>query len=254
MVTVGIDAGAEYLKIVLLNDSTILSHSTVAYGGGSLLTASGLLKELLNKVGLNQCDINHLAATGVERESISMAEKQVPTAICCAKGINHLFPSVRTVVDMGADKTLALRCEGGKAIATASNDRCAAMTGRYLRMVSDLLNIGIDEMGQLSLLGNGSIKIRSTCAVFAETEIISLIHQKRAVEDILKAVFESLISRVYPLLLKVSFCKDIAVIGGLAKNVGITESFRAQLGFSAVIPEEPGIIGALGAAIIACCP
>ncbi len=251
MLVIGVDAGAEYLKLIILDDSIIQSYAIIPYLEGSVLSALQRgLDEALNKAQVRENDVEHMVVTGVERQAISCAHEQIQEAFCCARGVTYLFPSAKTVLDLGADKCLAVRFEGTNVLSTAMNDRCAAGSGRFLKMVSNLLSVGMNEMGQLSLQSEKGVDIENTCTVFAESEIISLVHQKHAPKNIIKGAFTGLARRIYPLLATVGFEKDIALVGGLAKNIGLVKAIEDELGFSALIPGEPIIIGALGAAII----
>lgn len=252
MITGGIDAGGEYLKVVLLDDNKILSCSSLPYGRESVLaTAQAGLNDAIDKAGIPQSVIEYIAATGSNRGEVSSTQGNFAEPSCCARGANWLAPSTRTVIDLGCDKCTVLKCDSGGVLRIARNDRCAAGTGRYLKMISRLLQVTEEEAGQLSLQSREAINIEATCTVFVESEIISLIHQGRAPEDILRGVFRGLAHRIYPLLLKVAFEREVTLVGGMARNVGIIKALEEQIGYSLVIPEEPIIVGALGAAIMA---
>jgi predicted CoA-substrate-specific enzyme activase len=161
------------------------------------------------------------------------------------------LPSADTVIDMGADKCLVVKCRDGKPLNTVRNDRCASGTGRFLKVAAKPLGVDVEEMGRLSLDSHKDVEINNTCAVFAESEIISLIHLKQHPEDIARAVFRGLARRVYTMIIKVDFKKDLVMVGGIAKNVGMVKAMEEQAGCHILIPEDPIIVGALGAALIA---
>jgi predicted CoA-substrate-specific enzyme activase len=160
-------------------------------------------------------------------------------------------PSADTVVDIGADKCLVVKCREGRLLNIARNDRCASGTGRFLKVAAAPLGLDPQEMGNLSLISQRTVEITNTCAVFAESEIISLIHQKHRPEDIAKAVFRGLAGRISTLLMKVDFKPDLVIVGGVAKNPGMVNAMEEQAGFPVVVPPEPMITGALGAALLA---
>lgn len=253
MITAGIDAGGECLKTVILGDDRILSSSSLPYGRKSILAvAREGLSEATKNGGVPSNVIEEIGVTGEEKEAVSFAHKQILEAICCVQGATWLFPSTRTVIDLGANKCLVAKCEKGGLIRTARNTTCAAGTSRYLKAVSNVLQIGEEEAGRLSLQSHKAADIKSTCTVFVESEIISLIHEEQARrEDILRGAFMGLARNIYSLLLKVSYEKDVTMIGGVARNIGITNALEGQIGYSILIPEEPIIVGALGAAIAA---
>jgi len=252
LITCGIDAGSECLKVVLLGDNGILSSSVLPYGKESVLArAQAGLDRAIDVAGIPLSSIEYIAATGSNREKVTFANGSVLEAFCCARGAWSLFPSARTVLDLGCDKFLVLKCDDGRVLRTIRSEKCAAGTGRYLKVISKLLGVTEEEAGQLSLQSQDAVGIEAQCTVFVESEIISLVHQGRTRGDILKGVFLALANRIYPLLLSVDFHSDIVLIGGLAGNVGVIRSLEGLLGCSLLIPEHPIIVEALGAAIIA---
>ncbi len=251
MITAGIDAGAENMKAVIMGDQGILAYSVIPQGRGAVLAvAQEALNEAAAKAGVIVSDIDSTVATGIGSEYISFAPK-ASEASCCARGAGWLLPSAATVVDLGADKCLVVRCREGKLLNVARNDRCASGTGRFLNVAAKPLGIDAAEMGRLSLQSTKSVEINNTCAVFAESEIISLIHLKNNPEDIAKAVFRGLSRRVYTLLIKVSLERDLVMVGGVARNPGMVKAMEEEVGFPIWIPEEPILTGALGGALIA---
>ena len=252
MITGGFDAGSEYLKVALLGDNKILSYSSLPYGRESIsVTAQTGLNDAIYKARIPQSSIDYVAATGSNREAVPFAQGYISEPTCCARGAVWLFPSTRTVIDLGFDKCTVLKCSNGSVLRIARNDKCAAGTGRYLNVISKLLQVTEEEAGKLSLQSHEVLNIEATCTVFVESEIISLIHQGKAREDILRGAFKGLAHRIYPLLLKVAFEREITLVGGMAKNVGVIKVLEEQIGHSLLIPEEPIMVGVLGAAIIA---
>lgn len=252
MITCGIDAGGDCLKVLLLGDREVLSSSVFPYGMGPVsATAQAGLNDAVTKAGIPQNSIDYIAATGSNRRLVSFAHEYILEPRCCAQGAFWIFPSTRTVLDVGSDKCTVLKCDGGSVLRIVRNDKCAAGTGSYLKVISKLLGVTEEEAGQLSLQSREAVNIEATCTVFVESEIISLVHQGQTREDILRGVFIGLAHRIYPLLLKVAFEPDIALIGGLARNAGIIKALEEQIGCSLLIPEEPIVVEALGAAIIA---
>jgi len=241
------------LKIVLLRDDQILWR-TVVNSGLSPITevAQEALSETFEKANVTRDQVDFLVSTGTHRKMLrNITHDQVPDALCCVRAISQLLPSTKTIVDIGTDKNLVVRCEGKKVLRTARSDRCAAGTGRYLAIVSNLLGTNIEKMGELSLQSRQQVNIESTCAVFVETEIISLIHKKYALEDIARAALRGWAHSLYPLLMEVEYKQRIAIVGGMASNVGILSALEELIEHPVLVPKEPIIVGALGAAKIA---
>lgn len=252
MITAGIDAGSEYLKAVLLNDDSLLAWSDAGYGRQSVLAvATAGINEVADKAGIARASIERIAAAGTNREKVDFAHEYLLESLCCAQGVNHLVPSGRTIIDLGSDKATVIKCADGTVLQTARNDRCAAGTARYLQITGKLLQVPEEKTGEISLQSMNPVNLEATCTVFVESEIISLIHQGKRPEDILKGVFRALVRRIYPLMLKVGLNKDVVLIGGMAKNIGIVAALEEQIGYKPVIPEHPAIVEALGAALLA---
>jgi (R)-2-hydroxyacyl-CoA dehydratese activating ATPase len=251
-VTAGIDAGAENVKVVIVRDGGILSHAALPQGTGTVrAVAARVLQEAAAKAGVASSEIGYVVATGIGREDIPFAQETASEASCCARGASWFVPSADTVIDIGADKCLVVRCRDGVLLTTARNDRCASGTGRFLKIAAEPLGVDPQEMGNLSLTSQKTVEINNTCAVFAESEIISLIHLKHRPEDIAKAVFRGLARRISTLIMKVDFKPDLVMVGGVAKNAGMVKAMEEQAGCPVVVPEEPMIVGALGGALLA---
>lgn len=256
MVTAGIDVGFETTKVVIVNEDEILSR--IMAPGKSDQAASVIqkvLKEAAYNAQISLQEIRRIVVTGRGREFIphdlkNMTLEKISDPFCCAKGIYVEEPSVRTVVDIGAERTMVVACDKGKVVRTTSNTRCAAGSGRYLRMVADLLWMDVEEMGSRALTAEKDLVVENTCAVFAESEIISLIHLKEKPHNIVKGVFNGLVLRLYPLLTALKFERDLALIGGVAKCSGMVRALEDQLGIPVITPDEPEYISATGAAFI----
>jgi predicted CoA-substrate-specific enzyme activase len=248
----GIDAGLSSTKVVLLKEGEVCAQAVVLGGDESAeQMAERCLKMAVLKAGETRETITYVVTTGQGRKYISFSDDVVPDFMCLARGINRILPSVQTVLDVGAQKSLAVKCAGGSVVATANNDKCAAGAGIYLEMVSKLLDVPLEKLAELPLSSTVMVEVDSTCAVFAESEIISLIHSKKKPEDILRGVCWGLAHRLYPLLVQVRFEKDVAMVGGVAQNMGVRRALEEQLGCEIIVPDNPLTVAALGAAIIA---
>ena len=252
MITAGVDAGAENTKVVILADDRILFYSIVPQGIESVLpVAQRAMEEAVTRAGVKLDEIGNIVATGIGSEYIPFARSQATESSCCARGGSWLWPAVDTLIDMGANKCLVVKCQSGRPLNTVRNDRCASGTGRFLKVAAKPLGMDVEEMGRLSLQSQDEVEISSTCAVFAESEIISLIHLKHRSEDIAKAVFRGLARRIYTMMVKVGFQRDVLMVGGIACNIGMVKAIEEQAGCPVIVPENPILVGALGAALIA---
>jgi predicted CoA-substrate-specific enzyme activase len=251
MAIAGIDAGLKTLKIVIMEEAKIIFDLVHKIGKDSIAAATELAMEKVTEAtGIASDDLEYVVATGTSRYQVPLAKEQSPESICLAKGIEFLKPSFSGIVlDIGAHKALAVRCENGIPLNIARSDRCAAGAGEYLEMITELLAIEASAMGELYQKSREPVEIQSTCTVFAESEIISLLHQKKGTENILKGALMGFASRVYPLLLTAGFPSDVVIVGGVARNNGVRQAIEEQIGQSILVPDNPDIVGALGAAV-----
>jgi (R)-2-hydroxyacyl-CoA dehydratese activating ATPase len=241
----------EFTKAVILRDKEVTAW--VAIPGGRESTAQvarRAMDQVMERAGAAERDIDSIVATGLGRDYVTFTKQKRPEFPCLASGINFLMPSVRILLDLGTRKSIAIKCHGGKAFKLAPSSKCAAGTGTYLKMVANIFNLTIEQMSELSFKSKADIEIQTTCAVFAESEIISLIHNGTREEDILRGIFRGLAERLYPQLLEIGIAKEIAITGGFARNKAIIVALEAMVGFPLLVPENPIITGALGAALI----
>ncbi len=251
-IVAGIDAGAENIKAVVLSEGGVLCWMDIPVGTESVVqVAQRALSQATEKANIALNDIERIVATGAGRKYISFANHESAMFLCLAKGVDWLLPSTRTVLDLGARKLLVVKCDRGRVVKFASGDRCAAGCGAYLEVVANILGIEVDGMAALSLKSKEHLEIQAICAIFAESEIISLIHMGKKIEDILKGMFRGLARRMYSQLLQVGIEKDVVAVGGAAKNVALITALQELAGCEIIVPDNPNIVGALGAALIA---
>jgi len=253
VITAGIDIGSSTSKVVILEDNRTLSYSIIPTGAESAGSAQRAMDEALRGTEhLSLKDIGWVIATGYGRVIAPFANETVTEISCHARGANWLFPSVRTVLDMGGQDCKAIRCDDkGKLLNFAMNDKCAAGTGRFLEVMADVMELPLEDIGELSLQAVEEIRINSTCTVFGKSEVTSLIRQGKDKPDILAGLHVAILHRVYTLLRKVGVEPDLAITGGIAKNIGVVKRLAERVGLNIRLPEEPQIVGALGAALFA---
>jgi predicted CoA-substrate-specific enzyme activase len=252
VIVAGVDIGASTSKTVLLEDSHILSYSIIATGGESANSARQALDEALLRANLSQAEIGYIVATGYGRVIVPFSQETVTELSCHARGANLLFPSARTILDMGGQDCKAIRCdEMGRLQNFMMNDKCAAGTGRFLELMARVLGLSLDKLGELSLEARAEVKINTTCAVFAKSEVTSLIREGKDRRDVLAGLHSAIAARVYNLLRGVGIEPDLVISGGIGKNIGVVRKIEERVGLKALLPEEPQIVGALGAALFA---
>lgn len=252
VITAGVDVGAATAKTVIVADSKILSYAVIPTGDSVAGAAEKVTRMALEQAGLSRTDLSFIISTGYGRNSVSFANKAVTEIICHAKGVNFLIPRARTVIDIGGQdsKVIGVR-EDGTVSDFVMNDKCAAGTGRFLEVMAGVLGLAIDEMGPISLTSKEPCSISSTCTIFAETEMVSLRADGRTREDLVAGIHRAVASRVAVMGRTVGYREQVVFTGGVAKNIGVKNALEAAIGLPILIPEEPQIIGALGAALLA---
>ena len=253
IIAAGIDIGASTAKAVILEGDRVLSHAIIPTGAESISAAERVMDQALSRsAGLALSDIGWIVATGYGRVIVPFAKETVTEISCHARGANWLFPSVRTILDMGGQDCKAIRCdENGRLLNFAMNDKCAAGTGRFFEVMADVMELALEDMGKLSLQACEEIEIASTCTVFGRSEVASLIREGKNKRDILAGLNASIAGRAHTLLRKIGITPDFAITGGLAKNIGVVRKLEEKVGLRVLLPEEPQIVGALGAALFA---
>ena len=252
MITAGIDMGAKTVKMVILQDGKVLAKSLVIAGREKEKYAQEAFDAALKQAGLSSKDVQHVTATGVGRKRVPFANDDVTAVSADIKGVISLVPSARTVIDVGAEEGRAIRCDAnGKLIDFAVNEKCAAGAGTFVETLARTMEIKLEDAGELSLKSTQDIEMNAQCAVFGESEMVSLVHQKVPKVDIIHAVHDAIASRIGSLVRTIEVEKDIAVIGGVAKNIGFIDALKKNLGLDVIVPEDPEYASALGAALIA---
>jgi (R)-2-hydroxyacyl-CoA dehydratese activating ATPase len=255
MKTIGIDAGSLNIKVVVLDDNKITDYSIMPAGDDGTASAKQTLENALVLQG-DACKASpcKTVATGVGLKLLTFVPQQKSITTCLARGVRFLFPSVKLSIDMGAESTTVIKLnDKGRLADWANHDKCASGTGLFLQQMAKLMAIPIQEMSHLSLKAQSRPEITSTCAVFAESEVISHVHRNppTPMPDIAAGIYYSVVSRVMALCKRVGIEKDIAVTGGVALNTGLVTILEKELGTKLMVPEVPQIVAALGAAIIA---
>jgi len=252
MYTLGIDIGSTSSKAVIMRDGkTIVRKVLVTVGTGTSGPAQ-LLEKLFKDQEIQLTDIQKTIVTGYGRMSFKEADKQISELSCHARGVHFLFPSARTVIDIGGQDAKALKLNNrGMLLNFSMNDKCAAGTGRFLDVMARVLETNIDDMGRLSEQAQTVATISSVCTVFAESEVISHLSRETSTADIIAGIHRSVAQRVSMLALKLGIENDVVMTGGVAQNSGVVKAMAEALKTSIKVSEYPQYTGAIGAAIYA---
>ncbi len=252
MITAGVDVGAATAKTAIVKDGEMISCKVMPTGARVTESARKVTEEALEAVGLSMSDVDAIVSTGYARHAVTFSNKGISEIICHAKGVNHLIPDARTIIDIGGqDSKVIGPHEDGTVADFVMNDKCAAGTGRFLEVMANVLELSIDEMGPEALKSVKPSTVTSTCTIFAESEMISLRAENTPREDIVAGIHRAVARRVIIMGKTVGYRDKIVFTGGVAKNVGIRHFLEKELGMEVIVGEEPQIMGALGAALIA---
>ena len=254
MNAIGIDVGSLTTKVVILNNDGSYSFLVSPSGDNPESSARAALEKLSARVGLNTSDGMYIVSTGIGSKLITFGQQQKSITTCLARGIHRIFPSAHTLIEMGAESATVLKInDRGRISDWVSHDKCAAGTGVFLQQMARLMQMPLQEMAKLPLNSHAAADISSTCAVFAESEVISHVHRDPPTprEEIVAGIYSSVVSRILTLCKRIGIEKDIAVAGGVALNDGLVHILEQEIGSRVLVPDAPQIAAALGAAIIA---
>jgi len=252
MTTAGIDMGAKYIKVVILSDGAVRGKAMVTAGFETAESAAECLEKAASDAGIGIADIDHITSTGSGRKSAPNIQSDITDVGAAARGIIHLMKDVRTVIDVGAEEGRGIKVgENGKVVDFAVNEKCAAGAGAFAEAMSRALELSLTEFGELSLKSDKTTPMNAQCAVFAESEVVSLVHAKTPKQDIARAVHDAISSRIVSMVRRVGINEKVALIGGVSHNPGFVDALKRGLETDVSVPDDPEFVGALGAAIIA---
>ncbi len=247
MITAGIDIGARTVKIVVQEDGKILGKGLVPGGA-----ESDVVMQAFDAAGVDIDRVERALATGAGRKACSLADGEITEVNAAARGGVHLLESCRTVVDVGAEESRVARCNHrGKVVDFAYNEKCAAGAGIFVESMARALQVSVEDFGSLALQSIRPTRMNAQCVVFAEAEVVALIHAGTPQEDIARAVVDAMAGRIASMVRKVGFERDLVLVGGVARNAGFVEAVNRDLGLEVVVPEDPEYVPALGAALAA---
>ncbi len=241
----GLDIGSRTIALVELDGRDVVFHEIRD-------TTFDPLQQCLDLLDGRKPE--RLIATGYGRHlaRANFAHEVVTEIKAFALGCNYFFPECRTILDIGGQDTKAISISSDGAVADFQmNDRCAAGTGKFLEVMAMALGLRLQEFGELAMLASSSHKISSMCTVFAESEVTGLIARNLPREEIARGLHEAVCDRSLALLKRVGIDRELVFAGGVAKNPCLRALLEERLGYKLLIPEEPQMVGALGAALSA---
>ncbi len=251
-VVAGIDVGSRMTKALLLSEDgagSVLARATAPTGAWFGKAAEKALAAALAHAGLEREQLAYVVSTGYGRSQVPFRDLQLTEITCHATGAVQLFPSTKTVLDVGALNSRAIQVDDrGRVKSFRMNDKCASGTGRFLERVAKALEVELEEIGPLSLRSREPRKISSICAVLAESEVINMVTQDAPVEDILRGTHLSIAERLMGLVRQVGVRPEVTLTGGVTLNLGLVKALEERLGVALNVSPDSEFAGALGAA------
>ncbi len=252
MYTLGVDIGSASSKAVMLKDGKEVVATEIVQHGTGTTGPKKVIDQIYANSGLTRDDMEYVVVTGYGRFAFEGADKQVSEISAHAKGIYFLVPTARTIIDIGGQDAKAIRLDNKGGIKQFfMNDKCAAGTGRFLEVMSGILETTLDEMEILDESATDTAPISSTCTVFAESEVISQLSSGESRNNIIKGVHLSVASRACGLAYRGGVEADVVMTGGVAQNQGVVRAVEYTLKTPVIVAPNPQSTGALGAALFA---
>ena len=270
MLTMGIDVGSRSTKCVILDDGQLLTYVSIETGPNIVRTALAVVDAAVHRrtslwgeyrMPLPDVKVDHLriedmaciVSTGYGRAVVPFAHHAITEISCHCRGAQWFVPGVATVLDVGGQDSKGIRVGAqGEVADFVMNDKCAGGTGRFMEIVADALHVPLPEIGPLSLKSTKVLAFSTTCAAFGRGAAVSMLKEGERKEDILAGLHQAIATRVTALVRKVGIADKFAITGGIGRNVGMVSRIEKKLdGLKVTLPEEPMIVGALGAALFA---
>ncbi len=237
-------------KVVVLGEGIIASVIGPT-GPEQRRLANRVMEKALTQASLSFSQITYIVSTGYGRINVPFSDRQVTEITCHARGIAHLMPEARTIIDIGGQDVKGIKIDAsGKIVDFVMNDKCAAGSGRFIEVIADTLQIPLDQVGERSLQSNHPAMISNICTIWAQQEVASSLAEGVPVADLLAGIHRSLADRIVRMVNRLRVEDTVVVTGGGAKNKGLLKALSERLGRPLRVPEDPFITGAIGAALI----
>lgn len=247
----GIDVGSTLTKVVV-RDGAKVGSAIGRTGGDYVASSARLLLQALESLGLDRDQLAYVVATGYGRRGLPFADRQLTEIACHARGVTALFPAARTIIDIGGQDAKGIKVNSrGTVLKFSMNDKCAAGTGRFIEVVASTLGLTLDELHAQSLGATSAATLSNMCTLFAEQELTQLLADGTPLPDVIAGLHQALASRVYRMVRGLGIESEIIFTGGCARNRALVRALESCLGQPLLMPADPELTGALGAALVA---
>jgi benzoyl-CoA reductase subunit D len=257
MISVGIDCGAKTTKAVVMEDGKIAGKAMALTGFDQVKAIKECYEAALKEAGVADAQVEAICGTGSGKNAIkasfARAKDPVNDIKAMGKGAHYFFFKARTVADVGAEEGRAAKLdEQGNALDFAISEKCAAGAGAFIEAMARALETPLEQMGPLAMKSSKEIPMNAQCAIFAESEVVGLIHAKTEKQDISKAIHDAMASRIASMIRRIGVNEDVVMLGGVAHNPGFVQAMKRELGIGQLyVPEIPEFGMAVGAAVAA---
>jgi predicted CoA-substrate-specific enzyme activase len=251
MANIGIDIGSQNTKVAILEAGKILALAKVPTGFDQQVSVRKAIKLGLDKAGIDMPASAQIRVTGIGRKAVpDISTNEINETMSAAKGAFFHFPSARVVIDAGAENVTVMKVnEQMRVLDFATNDKCAAGAGSFVESMTKALGTSIDDFAKSALQRTEKININAQCVIFAESEVVSLVHSGASPADISGAIHEAIADRISALVRRVGLEKDVVVMGGMANNVGFIDALEKALDVNVLVATDPEYACAIGAAL-----
>jgi len=252
MFVAGLDIGSAFSRAVIMHNGNLVSTALRPTEGNFRKAIHDVLSEVLAGAGINPSEIDVMGACGLGAVFIDQPIPKIADLSCLSRGTHFLLPDIRNIIEVGNQYSRVIKInDRGKVADSLVSDKCAAGSGRILQIIANVLGVGIDELGPLSLQATRPAKFTSSCAVFLETEAISRVAEGIPVPDIVAGLHHTLTTKIVAMTSRLQISGDCAMTGGGAMDQGLVRMMEKELGFTLQVPEQFMVAGAIGAALIA---
>ena len=251
----GLDGGSTYTKAALIGDNQVVDAIVTNTGIDNNAAASTLIEKMCQRRGISRSEVRYTMATGYSRKVFDIADDDISEITAHAYGVRVTAPKEYRpgmIIDIGGQDSKIIYLDKHYAVKNFSmNDKCAAGTGKFMEVIAQILETTIDQVGPLSLESKAPCDINSTCVVFAQSEVVSLVARKYDRRDILAGMHLSMAKRIIKMMKKSEKGGDILMTGGGALNIGVHRAFEEEMMRDVYVARFPQFNGAIGAALIA---
>ena len=250
----GIDIGSVATKAVILRGGGVAGRGIADTGADPSAATKTALEQALAEAKTERSALERVVATGYGRKTTELAHERVTEITAAARGAHFVkkSPGVGTIIDLGGQDTKVIALDDAGRVRTfVMNDKCAAGTGKFLEVMAHVLGVALEDIGVLAAQAEKPVRLNATCTVFAESEVISLIHRNVRREEIAAGLHAAIAARILGMARQAGLREPVLFIGGGARNPAMRRALENEFGTKVTVPSDPQFVVATGAALIA---